>query len=97
MLAGYSAINNDQSLRPGLFRERTNERAKLMKIAAHGALFLSGVTSLAGGEENDRILVLRLLRLFSFLIFLPQKKNNKELFCNSGVEFSLEAKQLSDV
>ena len=53
-----------------------------------GALFLSRVTFLAGGEENDRILVVKLLRLFSFPIFL---------LCNSGVEFSLEEKKLSDV
>ena len=51
-----------------------------MKVATRkegdprGAVFLSRVTFLAGGEENDRILVVRLLRLFSLLIFLPQKK-----------------------
>ena len=60
-----------------------------------GALFLSRVTFLAGGEENDRILVVKLLRLFSFPVFLPQKE--KVLLCNSGVEFSLEEKKLSDV
>ena len=75
-----------------------------MKIATReevdpprGALFLSRVTFLAGGEENDRILVVRSLRLFSFLILLPQKKKNKALLGNSGVEFSLEAKKLTDV
>jgi len=72
-----------------------------MKVATRkegdprGALSLSRVTSLAGGEETDRILVVRLLRLFSFLIFLPQK--NKVLLCNSGVEFFLEAKKLGNV
>ena len=48
-----------------------------------------------GGEETDRILVVRFLRLFSYLIFLPPK--NKALLYNSGVKFSLEAKKLSNV
>ena len=58
---------------------------------ARGALFLSLVTFLAGGEENDRILVVRLLRLFF------TAKKNKVLLCDSGVEFAREAKKLSDV
>ena len=60
-----------------------------------GAIFLSRVTFLVGSEENDIMLVVKLLRLFSFPIFLPQKE--KVLLCNYGVESSLEEKKLSDV
>ena len=57
-----------------------------MKIApsqgrwpARGALFPSRFTFLAGGEENERLLLSRFLRLLSFLIFFDAK--TKVLLC----------------
>ena len=63
------------------FRERTNDHAKSKKIAtqekgdARSSLYLSCVTFLAGDEETDRLLVVRLLRLQS----TPDNSNPRQL------------------
>lgn len=53
-----------------------------MEGHAQSSLYLSRVTFLAGDEETDRLLVVKLLRLW---------------YCDCGVELSLEAKYLSGV
>ena len=64
---------------------------------ARSSLYLSRVTFLAGDEETDRLLVVRLLRLLSFFIFFLWKNKIKVWFCDCGVELALEAKYLSGV
>ena len=73
-----------------------------MKVATREEGDPHAVLSLSRASPFSRVVrklteysVVRLLRLFSYPIFLPPK--NKALLCNSGVEFSLEAKKLSNV